>query len=192
MSIPVSIDPLGTLGAHGFPLPPTLTDGLLDAYVRNYARTYNNCAVTDYKLDYETAAPVLLRMATAIVRLSATETINRVYVADANSQELIQIYTIGQNYTGLYLYDGVPNKRRTVGIRTNKGDVVAVNHLRDPNQQAHVVHNGTIRETVNDGVGQLIENRVEFLNVEQVFFYDYVMSDEEMKEKIAIVENLVL
>lgn len=192
MSIPVSIDPLGTLETHGFPLPPTLTDGLLDAYVRNYSRTYNNFAVTDYKLDYETAAPVLLRMATAIVRLSATEAINRVYVADANSQEIIQIYTKDYLYPGLYLYDGVPDSRREVAISVNRGDIVAVNHLRNPNQKAHVVYNGTIRETILGHIGNIIRNLVEFLNVEQVFFYDYVMSDEEMKEKIAIVENLVL
>lgn len=193
MSIRTSFNPLGTLGGHhGFPLPQALTRGLLDAVISGYDKSWNNRIVhADMHMDVAESADVLLRAETAIIRLGSALAYSNSVVASQTNYYDIQFILKSLAYAGFYIYQG-DGRRNTTSVQAVPGGTVAVTNIQTTNEQCVVVYDSESYMTSFWSYSQKSYNKVKFTNVDKIFFYNYVMTVEEMKEKISIVENLDL
>lgn len=92
-SIPSAFDPLGTLNLHPFPLPSSLTNGLIDAAIQGKSCSYFNHTVSDtMTMDSNEVADLLLETQTLIVKIGSENKTSRVIIS--NDFQSIDSYAI--------------------------------------------------------------------------------------------------
>lgn len=194
MSIPTPFNPLGTLGTHGFQLPYALTGGLLDAVVIGKPYSYNKHQVVDNKMDAFEVAPILLQTQTAFVLTGYESVYCNVFVSDDTDCFTLTYIPNELSYSGLYFYNKKGNRREVhpSNPKFEKGDIYAVTNLLNIDEEVLVVHAGNEYVSYMHNYKNDSTNTVKFTNLQMVFFYDYVMTATEMKEKTELIENLQL